>query len=125
MKIALAQLNPTVGAIRSNADLALAAVERAAQLGAQLVVTSELLISGYPPKDLLLREAFVSECDRVVEVLAGQLLHGHHVVFVYDRYHSSFEEPQEGVTNVQVPQPVRKVAAGQQGLRHGDALTAE
>ena len=73
MKIALAQLNPTVGAIRSNADLALAAVERAAQLGAQLVVTSELLISGYPPKDLLLREAFVSECDRVVEVLAGQL----------------------------------------------------
>jgi len=73
VKIALAQLNPTVGAIRSNSDLALAAVVRAAQQGAQLVVTSELLISGYPPKDLLLREAFVSECDRVVEVLAGQL----------------------------------------------------
>ena len=73
VKIALAQLNPTVGAIRSNADLAFEAVQRASQQGAQLVVTSELFISGYPPKDLLLREAFVSECDRVVEVLAGQL----------------------------------------------------
>ena len=73
MKIALAQLNPTVGAIRSNADLALAAVETAIQQGAKLVVTSELLISGYPPKDLLLRESFVSACDRVVDELAGEL----------------------------------------------------
>ena len=73
VKIALAQLNPTVGAIRSNADLALAAVEEALQKGAQLVVTPELLISGYPPKDLLLRESFVVECDRVVDELARRL----------------------------------------------------
>ncbi len=76
VKIALAQLNPTVGAIRSNADLALAAVKTAAEQGARLVITSELLISGYPPKDLLLRESFVSDCDRVVETLAGQLPSG-------------------------------------------------
>ena len=73
MKIALAQLNPTVGALRSNADLALAAVEEALQKGAQLVVTPELLISGYPPKDLLLRESFVVECDRIVDELASRL----------------------------------------------------
>ena len=73
VKIALAQLNPTVGAIRSNAALAMAAVERASREGARLVVTPELLISGYPPKDLLLRESFVDACDRVVEELAADL----------------------------------------------------
>lgn len=76
MKIALAQLNPTVGAIRSNAALALAAVESASRDGAKLVVTPELLISGYPPKDLLLRESFVAACDRVVEELAVELPKG-------------------------------------------------
>lgn len=73
VKIALAQLNPTVGALRSNADLAVAAVEQAIDDGAQLVVTPELFISGYPPKDLLLRESFVGECDRIVDELARRL----------------------------------------------------
>jgi len=73
VKIALAQLNPTVGALRSNADLAVAAVEKALDDGAQLVVTPELFISGYPPKDLLLRESFVGECDRIVDELARRL----------------------------------------------------
>ena len=73
MKIALAQLNPTVGAIRSNADLVLDAVDRAVSQGARLVVTPELIISGYPPKDLLLRESFVAACDAMVEELAGRL----------------------------------------------------
>ena len=45
VKIALAQLNPTVGAIRSNAALAMAAVEQASREGARLVITPELLIS--------------------------------------------------------------------------------
>ncbi len=45
----------------------------AAAGGARLVVTSELLISGYPPKDLLLRQSFVESCDQAVEELAGDL----------------------------------------------------
>ncbi len=70
VKIALAQLNPTIGNLRGNIELIRAAVERAATEGADLLVASELVISGYPPKDLLLREGFVAACDRTVAELA-------------------------------------------------------
>ncbi|MFV0444184.1 MAG: NAD+ synthase [Planctomycetaceae bacterium] len=73
MKIALAQLNPIVGDLQGNAALVLAAAQRAAADGADLLVTSELVICGYPPKDLLLRSGFVAACDRAVEDLARQL----------------------------------------------------
>lgn len=73
MKIALAQLNPTVGDITGNCRLILDAVERAVSLGAELVVCSELIVSGYPPKDLLLREGFAEACDRAVEKLATSI----------------------------------------------------
>ncbi len=76
MKIALAQLNPTVGDLRGNAALVRQAAEKAAADGAELLVTSELLISGYPPKDLLLREGFAHACDRAVSVLAKELPSG-------------------------------------------------
>lgn len=72
MKLALAQLNPTVGDLQRNAELVLAAAREAAAGGAELLVTSELVISGYPPKDLLLRSGFVAACDRAVEELARQ-----------------------------------------------------
>jgi NAD+ synthase (glutamine-hydrolysing) len=54
MRIALAQLNSTVGDLTGNRQLVLAAAQQAAAAGAQLLVTSELVISGYPPKDLLM-----------------------------------------------------------------------
>ncbi len=73
MKIALAQLNPTVGDLRGNSQLVTRAAERALSAGADLLVTSELVISGYPPKDLLMREDFVAACDRAVEQLAATL----------------------------------------------------
>ena len=76
MKIALAQLNPTVGDLRGNAALVRQAAEKAAADGAELLVTSELLISGYPPKDLLLREGFAHACDRAVSALAKELPSG-------------------------------------------------
>ncbi|MBC7816860.1 MAG: NAD+ synthase [Planctomycetaceae bacterium] len=76
MKIALAQLNPTVGDLRGNAALVRVAAEQAAAAGADLLVTSELLISGYPPKDLLLREGFAHACDRAVSALAKDLPRG-------------------------------------------------
>ena len=53
LSIALAQLNPTVGAIDANIDLLRAARAEAAAGGADLVVTSELAVCGYPPRDLL------------------------------------------------------------------------
>ncbi len=76
MKIALAQLNPTVGDLKGNAALVRAAAEKAVTSSADLLVTSELLISGYPPKDLLLREGFAHACDRAVSALAKDLPRG-------------------------------------------------
>lgn len=73
MKIAIAQLNPTVGDLAGNAGLIRTAAERSRTAGADLLVVSELLISGYPPKDLLLREGFASACDRTVEQLACEV----------------------------------------------------
>ncbi|MES2790254.1 MAG: NAD+ synthase [Planctomycetota bacterium] len=73
MRIALAQLNPIVGDLEGNRQLVLAAARRAHAAGAQLLVTSELIISGYPPKDLLLREGFAAACDRAIDSLAHDL----------------------------------------------------
>lgn len=71
MRIAIAQLNLTVGDIAGNSDLVCAAATRARASGAELLVVPELAISGYPPKDLLLREGFVAACDRAVTRLAA------------------------------------------------------
>ena len=76
MKIALAQLNPTVGDLKGNAALVRAAAERAVAAGADLLVTSEMVVSGYPPKDLLLREGFAHACDRAVSALVKELPRG-------------------------------------------------
>jgi NAD+ synthase (glutamine-hydrolysing) len=73
LKIALAQLNPIVGDLRGNCELVRAAARSASDSGAGLLVASELVISGYPPKDLLLREGFVAACDRAIEELAASL----------------------------------------------------
>ncbi len=76
VKIALAQLNPTVGDLRGNAERVWKSAETAAAAGASLLVTSELIISGYPPKDLLLRDGFAHSCDRTVSDLAKSLPRG-------------------------------------------------
>ena len=73
MKLAIAQLNPTVGDVSGNSELVYAAACRARDAGADLLVVSELAISGYPPKDLLLREGFVAACDRAVTALAARV----------------------------------------------------
>ena len=59
MKLALLQMNPTVGAIRPNADALLAAARTAHANGASLAVAPELCLVGYPPRDLLDRPALV------------------------------------------------------------------
>ena len=73
MRIALAQLNPTVGDLVGNSRLVNDAVAEARAAGAELVVCSELVVSGYPPKDWLLREGFAAACDRAVDRLAASL----------------------------------------------------
>ena len=61
--IALLQLDPTVGDLAGNVALVEAAVAKAAEAGADMAVTSELVISGYPPRDMLMDAKFVSECE--------------------------------------------------------------
>jgi NAD+ synthase (glutamine-hydrolysing) len=73
MKIALAQLNPTVGDIDGNARRILDAYARAARAGADLVVTPELSLLGYPPRDLLLKPRFVADNLAALERLAGHV----------------------------------------------------
>ncbi len=67
MKIALAQLNPTVGDLAGNSRKVIDAITHARDQGAELVVFSELIICGYPPRDLLLVEGFVEECAAMVK----------------------------------------------------------
>jgi NAD+ synthetase len=67
----MAQINPTVGDLQGNLRLIREAIRRGEDTNAQLVVLSELCISGYPPKDLLERSAFVRQCRQALEELAG------------------------------------------------------
>ena len=70
MRIALAQLDTTVGALEENADKAERAAARAADAGAQLVVFPELTLPGYPPRDLLELREFIARGERVLRRLA-------------------------------------------------------
>ena len=72
MKIALAQINYTLGDIEGNvAKIALAA-KQAREQGARLLVTSELAVCGYAPRDLLLQHGFIDACRDAIEQLARE-----------------------------------------------------
>jgi NAD+ synthetase len=71
MRIALAQLNTTVGDIAGNERLVLEAYRRGVEAQAKLVLTPELSLTGYPPRDLLLRESFIRANQAALERLAG------------------------------------------------------
>ncbi len=73
MKIGFAQINPTVGDLSGNCELIVRAYERLAAAGAELVVTPELALTGYPPQDLVFRSRFVSQNLAVLEKLHGQV----------------------------------------------------
>jgi NAD+ synthetase len=72
MRIALAQLDCVVGDMAGNAARILAAVDAGRRSGADLVVTPELSLCGYPPEDLLLRPAFLTACADELERLAAR-----------------------------------------------------
>ncbi len=62
-KIALLQANPTVGDVSGNSAMLASMVEKSAEAGASLAVSTELVISGYPPRDLLLQSDFITACE--------------------------------------------------------------
>ncbi len=71
MKIALAQIDPTVGDFTGNSAKIISASRRAAELGARLTVFSELSICGYPPADFLEKPSFLARCRSAVDELAA------------------------------------------------------
>ena len=72
VRLALCQLNPTVGDIAANESAIAASLDAARQRGAQLVVFGELAVTGYPPEDLVYRSHFLRDARAAVERLAGK-----------------------------------------------------
>ena len=70
MKITIAQLNPTIGDLNNNAETILAIAIEAANNGANLLLTPELSLCGYPPRDLLLKPEFIDAMRSKLEQLA-------------------------------------------------------
>ena len=73
MKIAIAQINCTVGDLAGNVARILDCVEQARAQAASLMVTPELALCGYPPEDLLLRDDFYRSCDVALAQLAARI----------------------------------------------------
>src|SRR5436190_19704850 len=73
MKIGFTQINTTVGDLSSNCELIIGAYERLAAAGAELVLTPELAITGYPPQDLVFKSRFVPENLAMLEKLHARV----------------------------------------------------
>ena len=76
LTIALAQIDPTVGDVGGNIALIEAARDEAARKGADLIVYPELVVSGYPPEDLIYRQSFLDSVQSAVEALAARTAAG-------------------------------------------------
>jgi NAD+ synthase (glutamine-hydrolysing) len=93
MKIAIGQINPIIGDINYNAAKIINFIQDAKQAGADLVVFPELSISGYPPKDLLLRAEFLGAVEKAIQEKVLPASHGIGIVLGAPLAHA------EGVVN--------------------------
>jgi NAD+ synthase (glutamine-hydrolysing) len=73
LRVALAQINPTVGDLAGNAGLIAASVKSAQAQGANLIVFPEMIVTGYPVEDLALRPSFQAASIRAVQEIAGSI----------------------------------------------------
>jgi NAD+ synthetase len=71
LKVALAQINPTVGDLAGNEAKILAAYRRGIDAGAEMVLCPELSVTGYPPRDLLLKKGFITRNLELLDRLAA------------------------------------------------------
>ena len=72
LRIALAQINPTVGDLQGNAAQIVAALQKARAARADLVTFPELALSGYPPEDLLLKPRFLRDCRSSLDAIVAE-----------------------------------------------------
>jgi NAD+ synthetase len=99
MKIALAQINPTVGDLAGNRRLAQEAADQAASTGADCVVLPELTLTGYPPMDLLERDRFVDDQLAELDELAKA---SHQITIVVGAVMRTDEARPKGIENAAV-----------------------
>ena len=76
MKISLAEINPKVGDLRHNSKLIIKHAEIALKNGAEILITPELSLCGYPPEDLLLEKEFVDRCHYYLIKIAKKFPQG-------------------------------------------------
>ncbi len=108
MKIGFAQINPTVGDLRGNCDLITDTYERLAAAGAELVLTPELAITGYPPQDLVFKSRFVPENLAVLEKLHGRVGNVPLVVGFVDRNDGRGKPFRNAAALLERGKPIRK-----------------
>jgi NAD+ synthase (glutamine-hydrolysing) len=108
MKIGFAQINPTVGDLNGNFELILRAYERLAGAGAELVLTPELAIPGYPPQDLVFKSRFVPENLQVLEHLHSRVGNVPLIVGFVDRNEGRGKPFHNAAALLEKGKPIRK-----------------
>jgi NAD+ synthase (glutamine-hydrolysing) len=108
MKVGFAQLNTTVGDLRGNFEKILQAYNRLAAGGADLVLTPELAITGYPPQDLVFKSRFVPETLQVLEQLHARITRVPLLVGFVDRNEGRGKPFHNAAALLEEGQPIRK-----------------
>ncbi len=108
MKIGFAQLNPTVGDLSGNFEKIVRAYERLAAAGAELVLTPELAITGYPPQDLLFKSRFVPENLAILEQLHSRVGSAALLVGFVDRNEGRGKPFHNAAALLEAGKPIRK-----------------
>jgi len=117
LRIALAQVNPTVGDLAGNAALLRAAVAEAAAAGARLVVCPEMALTGYPVEDLALRPSFQDASRTAIEDLAAQIhADGHGDITCLIGYLDHLDDVASGQASEPRRRPVNAAAVVRQGV---------
>ncbi|MZH03161.1 MAG: NAD+ synthase, partial [Nitrospinae bacterium] len=67
LRLALAQVNALVGGFKTNAEKVKSVCTQARTMGADVVLFPELMVTGYPPEDLLLKKSFIEDCQKTLK----------------------------------------------------------
>ncbi len=108
MKIGLAQLNPTVGDLRGNFEKIRQAYDRLAAAGAELILTPELSITGYPPQDLIFKSRFVPQALEIVRELHAHVQDAALLVGFVDRNEGRGKPFHNAAAVLERGKPIRK-----------------
>src|SRR5213082_3357745 len=108
MKIGFAQINPTVGDLSGNFEKILRAYERLAAAGAELVLTPELAITGYPPQDLVFKSRFVPENLAILQQLHSRVGSAALLVGFVDRNEGRGKPFHNAAALLEAGKPIRK-----------------